>query len=130
MELLLKRTTKTKLSTIGELYVNGVFQCYTLEDIERNVKIKGVTAIPKGSYKVIVTMSNRFKKPLPLLLDVPNFSGVRIHSGNKSEDTEGCILVGETKQTDFIGGSRIAFKSLFDKINKAVLSEEIILTIQ
>lgn len=119
MKLLLKRITKTNNSTIGELYINGVFQCYTLEDKEREVKIKNETAIPKGTYKVIINRSNRFKIDLPLLLNVPNFEGVRIHTGNSNHDTEGCILVGQTRSTDFIGNSRKAFKNLFDKMKLA-----------
>lgn len=119
MKLLLKRLHKTDVSTIGELYVDGVFECYTLEDVERDVKIKSETAISKGTYKVIVTMSNRFKRMLPLLINVPNFEGVRIHAGNTNHDTEGCILVGQTRSKDFIGKSRKAFDNLFKKMQKA-----------
>jgi hypothetical protein len=127
MELLLKRLHKTSNSTIGELYVNGVFECYTLEDVERAVKIKNETAIAKGKYKVVITYSNRFKRDLPLLLNVPNFEGVRIHSGNTNHDTEGCILVGLTRSKDFIGNSRKAFAKLLNKIKN---QKEINLTIQ
>ena len=119
MKLLLKRIHRTELSTIGELYVDGVFECYTLEDVERDVKIKSETAISKGTYKIIVTMSNRFKRMLPLLINVPEFQGVRIHAGNTNHDTEGCILVGQTRSKDFIGKSRKAFDNLFKKIQKA-----------
>ena len=119
MKLLLKRLHRTESSTIGELYVDGVFECYTLEDIEREVKIKSETAISKGTYKVIVTMSNRFKRLLPLLMNVPDFQGVRIHAGNTNHDTEGCILVGQTRSKDFIGKSRKAFDNLFKKMQKA-----------
>lgn len=119
MKLLLKRLHRTESSTIGELYVDGVFECYTLEDIERDVKIKSETAISKGTYKVIVTMSNRFKRLLPLLMNVPEFQGVRIHAGNTNHDTEGCILVGQTRSKDFIGKSRKAFDNLFKKMQKA-----------
>lgn len=118
MKLLLKRLHRTESSTIGELYVDGVFECYTLEDIERDVKIKSETAISKGTYKVIVTMSNRFKRLLPLLMNVPDFQGVRIHAGNTNHDTEGCILVGQTRSNDFIGKSRKAFDNLFKKMQK------------
>jgi len=97
MKIEVKRIHRTEKSTIGEMYVDGVFQCYTLEDKEREVKIKSETAIPKGTYDVIINMSNRFKKEMPLLLKVPNFEGVRIHSGNTNHDTEGCILVGKTR---------------------------------
>lgn len=119
MKLLLKRIHRTESSTIGELYVDGVFECYTLEDVERDVKIKSETAIPKGKYSVSITMSNRFKKMLPLLQNVPNFEGVRIHSGNTNHDTEGCILVGQTRLKDFIGNSRKAFDSLFKKMQNS-----------
>jgi hypothetical protein len=106
--------------------VDGKWECYTLEDKEREIKIKSETAIPKGTYKVIINQSNRFKKLLPLLLNVPNFEGVRIHPGNSNHDTEGCILVGRTRSKDFIGQSRKAFESLFAKMK---LAKEITLII-
>ncbi len=107
--------------------VNGIFECFTLEDVERPVKIKGETAIPKGTYKVIINQSNRFKRQLPLLLNVPGFEGVRIHAGNTNHDTEGCILVGQTRHKEFIGKSRKAFDKLFKKMQKA---KDITLSIQ
>jgi hypothetical protein len=127
MKLTLKRLHKTEHSTIGELYVDGKFECYTLEDVEREVKIKSETAIPKGTYIIGITLSNRFKKLLPILLNVPNFEGVRIHSGNTNHDTEGCILVGTTRSNDFIGNSRLAFEKLFKKMQ---LAKNITLTIE
>lgn len=127
MKITVKRIHKTNISTIGELYIDGVFECYTLEDIEREVKIKCETAIPKGTYKVIINQSNRFKKLMPLLLNVPNFEGVRIHSGNTNHDTEGCILVGQTRSKNFIGQSRKAFDKLFKKMQTA---KDITITIQ
>jgi hypothetical protein len=119
MKIEVKRLYKTKNSVIGELTVDGIWECYTLEDVERDVKIKNETAIPKGTYKVIINQSNRFKRLLPLLLNVPGFEGVRIHSGNTNHDTEGCILVGRTRSQDFIGQSRKAFDKLFEKMKKA-----------
>jgi hypothetical protein len=119
MKIEVKRLHKTSKSTIGELTIDGKFECYTLEDVEREVKIKSETAIAKGTYKVIINQSNRFKRLLPLLLNVPNFEGVRIHSGNSNHDTEGCILVGRTRSNDFIGQSRKAFDSLFKKMQGA-----------
>jgi len=127
MKLHLKRLHKTDKSTIGELTIDGKFECYTLEDIEREVKVKSETAIPKGTYKVIINQSNRFKRLMPLLLNVPNFEGVRIHAGNTNHDTEGCILVGRTRSVDFIGQSRKAYDSLFKKMQAA--KEGITLTI-
>ena len=127
MDIVVKRLHRTKKSTIGELFVDGKFECYTLEDIEREVKIKSETAIAKGKYKVIINQSNRFKRLLPLLLNVPNFEGVRIHSGNSNHDTEGCILVGKTKSVDYVGSSRLAFDKLFKKMQ---LAKEITITIE
>jgi len=127
MKIQIKRLHKTDKSTIGELTINGKFECYTLEDIERDVKIKSETAISKGTYKVIINQSNRFKRLMPLLLNVPNFEGVRIHAGNTNHDTEGCILVGRTRSIDFIGQSRKAYDSLFKKMQDS--KEEISLTI-
>ena len=110
--------------TVGKMYVDGVYECYTLEDAIRNgTKIIGKTAIPIGEYKLIIDASARFKQDMPHILDVPNFTGVRIHSGNTSADTDGCILVGTSwNGKDFIGNSKIAYKKLFDKLkqNKTV----------
>lgn len=126
MKIEIKRLYRTENSTIGELKIDGKFECYTLEDKERDVKIKGETAISKGTYKVIINQSNRFKKLLPLLLNVPNFEGVRIHPGNSNHDTEGCILVGQSISKDYISKSRKAFEKLFKKMQ---LAKEITLTI-
>jgi hypothetical protein len=119
MLITVKRLYKTDSSVIGELSIDGVFECFTLEDVEREVKIKSETAIPKGTYKVIINQSNRFKRLLPLLLNVPNFEGVRIHPGNTNHNTEGCILVGQTRKKDYIGQSRKAFDKLFKKMQAA-----------
>jgi hypothetical protein len=129
MELQIKRTDFSEESTIGELSVNGVFECYTLEDKVRPVKIAGKTAIPSGRYEVIINFSQRFQKQLPLLLNVPDYEGVRIHSGNTAANTEGCILVGETKTDNFVGESRWAFNRLFEKMKVAAETEKIFLEI-
>jgi hypothetical protein len=129
MELQIKRTDFSEESTIGELWVNGVFECYTLEDKVRPVKIAGKTAIPSGRYEVIINFSQRFQKQLPLLLNVSNYEGVRIHSGNTAANTEGCILVGETKTDNFVGESRWAFNRLFEKLKVAAETEKIFLEI-
>lgn len=129
MKLELKRLHRTEKSTIGELYVNGKFECYTLEDVERKEKVYGETAIDKGTYQVVVTYSNAFKQNMPLLLNVPKFQGIRIHSGNTDKHTLGCILVGQTRSVDFIGNSRLAYKSLFSKIKAAAKKEKVYITI-
>ena len=126
MKIQIKRLHKTANSTIGEMTIDGKFECYTLEDIERDVKIKCETAIPKGTYKVIINQSNRFKKLMPLVLNVPNFEGIRIHPGNSNHDTEGCILVGQSRSVDYITKSRKAYEILFTKMK---LAKEITLTI-
>jgi hypothetical protein len=111
--------------TAGSLFIDNIFECYTLEDTVRNVKIAGETAIPYGAYEVIITYSNRFKKSLPLLLNVPNFEGVRIHAGNTVENTEGCILVGLDNGSDgFLGDSRSAMARIMPIIEDAIKSGE------
>lgn len=129
MILQLKRKIFTDDSTIGELSIDGVFICYTLEDKVRDKKIQNVTAIPYGKYEVIINFSNRFQQYMPLLLNVPNYAGIRIHSGNKSTDTEGCILVGSSKSLNFIGNSRVTFKSLFGRLKLAAKKEKIFINI-
>ena len=129
MNLKLVRKIFTEESTIGELSVNGKFECFTLEDKVRAVKIHGKTAIPAGIYEVVITFSDRFKKQLPLFLNVPNFAGIRIHSGNTAADTEGCILVGTSKAANFVGGSRVAFNALFPKLQKALTKEKIFIEV-
>lgn len=126
MQLNLFRRTFTDKSTIGDLYVGEKWQCFTLEDVVRDgPKVPGKTAIPTGLYQVVVTFSNRFQKPLPLLIGVPGFEGVRIHPGNTEHDTEGCVLVGLKEDKDFVGDSRRAFTLLFDQIKAAAKQEKI-----
>ena len=116
MIITLIRKVGTKGFTEGKLYLDGVYFCDTIEDEERAKKVQDKTAIPKGKYSVVINMSNRFKKLMPLLLNVPNYTGVRIHSGNTSEDTEGCILVGKKLKDGFITKSRDTFKLLMKKL--------------
>lgn len=97
MNLFLQRIAQTPEYTIGRLYIDEKFFCHTLEDPVREEKIAGKTAIPEGIYNVVVNHSPKFKRDLPLLLDVPYFEGIRIHRGNTAKDTSGCILVGENK---------------------------------
>jgi Family of unknown function (DUF5675) len=122
MKLELIRTMCGATCTIGDLYVDGVRQCYTLEDVVRpdGEKVYGETAIPYGRYRVRITFSNRFQRDLPLLLDVPNFDGIRIHPGNTAADTHGCLLVGMDKSGDTITNSRVAFAGVFADIRDAI----------
>jgi hypothetical protein len=129
--LKLVRNDFSSKSTIGELFIEGERECFTLEDVVRadGVKVYGETAIPYGRYEVIINYSNRFKRQLPRLLNVPMFDGILIHPGNAAKDTHGCILVGETKQKDFIGNSRNAFDKLFKKLQAASAKGKIFIEI-
>lgn len=131
MKLKLQRIARKERYTIGKLYLNGKYFCDTLEDRDRGLsqempeeqlrkmKVKAETAIPSGTYNVIITYSPKYKKPMPLLLGVPAYEGVRIHSGNTHKDTEGCILVGENKEVGKVLNSRYTFNKLFTKLQTA-----------
>jgi len=119
MKMILTREIKAPTFTLGKLQV-GKLELNTCEDAIRDHKIAGITAIPEGTYKIIVNFSQRFQKHLPLLLDVPNFSGVRIHSGNTAVDTEGCILVGTTRTKGGVANSRYAMGLLMEEMQKAI----------
>lgn len=127
MHLRLIREPTHKDATMGSLYINGIWQCWTLEDTIRERvgqpvkawKVPAQTAIASGRYRVIVTPSPRFNRPLPLLLDVVGFDGVRIHPGNVPADTEGCILVGLDRGDGRVLRSRLAFDLLFPKLEQA-----------
>lgn len=141
MRLTLQRIEKHANRTIGKMYADAAFFCYTCEDRVRvddpqtpeneAAKVKGQTAIPCGTYRVVITHSPRFGKDLPLLLDVPGFEGIRIHAGNTAEDTEGCILVGLGRNNHGIVGSRVALGNLQHAITRAIArGEEVTITIQ
>jgi hypothetical protein len=126
MELKLTRKWLTKNSTIGELTVDGKFECFVIEDNYPTpwVKTPGKTAIPVGKYEVIVNKSQRFGVDMPLLLNVPQYQGVRIHPGNTAADTEGCLLPGRIRQTDKVLESKLAYEALFTKIKAALAKGE------
>ena len=124
LKLLLVREIKNEKQTHGRLFKvdkdnKREFICYTLEDKERLVKIKGETAIPTGKYTVIVTMSPRFKKELPLIMNVPNFSGVRFHGGNNENDSEGCPLLGMIRHSNAISNCAPAVALVTKMIKEA-----------
>lgn len=116
MKLKLQRIFKGKNYTIGSLFIDGEFFCNTLEDAVRDKKIKHETAIPAGTYEVKLTLSARFGKILPILLNVPNFDGIRIHAGNTISDTSGCILVGENKIKGRVINSQLTMQKLMEKL--------------
>lgn len=121
MRLKLERLVLGKDYTEGKLYINDRYFCDTIEDVVRpkGEKVFGKTAIAAGRYSVIINMSARFKKKMPLLLDVPNFQGVRLHSGNTAEDSEGCIIVGIRSSAGIVGQSRVTFNLLMEEFEKA-----------
>lgn len=124
MEIQVNRIARKDGYTIGRMSLDGVYFCDTLEDTDRGLnstmslgeilaeKRKGITAIPTGTYDVILTFSPRFKRVLPLLLSVKGYEGVRIHAGNTAEDTEGCLLVGENKEKGKVLNSRATLEKL------------------
>lgn len=129
------RKTEGDTFTEGILYIDDVFECYTVEDQDRHledgnsVKINALTAIPRGKYPIDITMSNRFKKELILVEDVQGFTGIRIHTGNSSLDTEGCIIVGSSNKIDdddWVGGSRLAYTQLHVKVQEALDNNEMV----
>lgn len=128
MLLELNRIAKKPLYTIGRLFVDGKYFCDTLEDrcrdLDKEGKVMHETAIPGGTYEVIVNVSVRFKRKLPLLLDVPYFTGIRIHRGNTDKDTSGCILVGENKQSGRVINSTFYELKLTEILEKTMLSGE------
>lgn len=153
MNITIKRTFKADKYTIGKLYVNGIYECDTLEDTDRGLtknsslseiqskKVYGETAIPTGTYKIDMnTVSPKFKDrswakfcggKLPRLIDVPGYSGVLIHVGNKPADTLGCILVGDNKIKGQVINSTSTFQELYSLMLKAkVAGEEITVTIE
>lgn len=135
MELVIVRNVFNPNNTLGALYVDGVFHCNTLEDkyrligVDGSGKVKGSTAINYGRYRVAINFSNRFKKRMPLVLNVPFFEGIRIHSGNTESDTSGCILVGKCQDGSKIVGSRVIYEILFNTIDKVYSNEVVYLTI-
>jgi Steigviridae/Suoliviridae L,D-carboxypeptidase/transpeptidase len=135
MELTLLRELSTDESTPGTLSVNGAFECFTLEDVVREVpglrvvawKIASRTAIPVGTYDVTIDMSGRFGREMPHILNVEGFGGIRIHSGNTSADTEGCILLGQARNgPDEVINSRAAFNAFFPKLQAAISNGEVV----
>lgn len=131
MKLELIRIANRPTYCIGKLYIDGEYFCDVIEDTDRGLdnsmtvseilknKIKGETAIPTGIYKIEITYSPKYKRLMPLLIGVKGYSGVRIHSGNTSKDTEGCLLVGKNTKVGMVTDSRNTYQRLFAKLQKA-----------
>lgn len=137
MEIRIDRAWKKPGYTISRVYVDGsLFGCNSLEDTDRGLtqgmpvkeicskKQYGQTAIPSGTYGVVMTYSARFKKVLPLLENVPGFAGIRIHPGNTAKDTEGCILLGKNDKVGYVSNSRYWTGKLTDLISATIKKKE------
>lgn len=136
MKLKLKRRFFAEEYTIGTLSIDGVRFCDTLEDKNRDHnkdgdlndpgegKVYAKTAIPFGTYKVIVNHSPKFKRELPSLLDVPHFEGILIHRGNTAKDSAGCILVGENKVKGQVINSTQYENELVKRLKSAIKKGE------
>lgn len=140
MRITLIRIANRPTYCIGKLYIDGVYFCDTIEDTDRGLddkmteeeilkkKVKGETAIPTGIYHVYLTYSPKYKKQMPLIDGVKGYSGIRIHSGNTSKDTEGCLIVGKNTKVGMVTESRKMYNALFSKLVKA--NSKIIIDIQ
>lgn len=125
MEILTKTIAKKETYTISRLYVNGAYFCDTLEDcIRTGKKVAGKTAIPRGRYEIQWTYSPRFKRFMPIICNVQNFTGIRIHAGNTSGNTDGCILTGKNTIVGKVLLSRLYTEMLYKSIKKAIDKKE------
>ena len=141
MKLTLKRIALRPTYTIGKLYIDDAYFCDTLEDTVRDTnksgkidngeqKIKGKTAIPYGTYEIKWTYSPRFKKYTPQLMNVPSFEGIRVHAGNTSADTEGCLILGENKQVGKVLNSRATINKFYPIIKEACSNGKVTIEIK
>ncbi len=146
MKLSLIRKYFKDTYTIGKLLVDGKYECDTLEDKVRELhdinhdgdfndsgegKVYGETAIPCGTYRVTLAYSMKRRRYVPKLHDVPGFTNILIHSGNTSEDSSGCVLVGENKESGKVLNSRFREYLLTQKIRNAIMNkQEVWITIE
>jgi hypothetical protein len=131
MKITLIRIANRPTYSIGKLYIDGVYECDVLEDTDRGLDDKmpleeiikkkkyGTTAIPTGTYEVQITYSPKYKKLMPLIMNVKGYSGIRIHAGNSAKDTLGCLLVGKNKEVGKVLESRKTYNALFAKLSNA-----------
>lgn len=131
IELALRRRYLSPAFTIGELSIDGTFECFSGEDVYRGglPKVPGASAIPCGRYEVVWAWSPRFQRYTLRLLNVPGFEGVLIHGGNTAGDTEGCILTGSERGVDRVDHSQLALKALEAKVVPRLHDERCFITI-
>lgn len=141
MKLTLKRIALRPTYTIGKLYIDDVYFCDTIEDTVRDLnkngkfdngekKVHSKTAIPYGIYEIKWTYSPRFKKYTPQLMNVPSFEGIRIHAGNTSADTEGCLILGKNKQVGKVLSSRDTINKFYPIIKEACSNGKVTIEIK
>lgn len=141
MKLTLKRIALRPTYTIGKLYIDDVYFCDTIEDTVRDLnkngkfdngekKVHSKTAIPYGIYEIKWTYSPRFKKYTPQLMNVPSFEGIRIHAGNTSADTEGCLILGKNKQVGKVLNSRATINKFYPIIKEACSNGKVTIDIK
>lgn len=141
MKLTLKRIALRPTYTIGKLYIDDVYFCDTIEDTVRDLnkngkfdngekKIHSKTAIPYGTYEIKWTYSPMFKKYTPQLMNVPSFEGIRIHAGNTSADTEGCLILGKNKQVGKVLNSRDTINKFYPIIKEACSNGKVTIEIK
>lgn len=141
MKLTLKRIALRPTYTIGKLYIDDVYFCDTIEDTVRDLnkngkfdngekKLHSKTAIPYGTYEIKWTYSPRFKKYTPQLMNVPSFEGIRIHAGNTSADTEGCLILGKNKQVGKVLNSRDTINKFYPIIKEACSNGKVTIEIK
>jgi hypothetical protein len=144
MVLQLLRDLPSSVATGGTLYwPDWTVELFTLEDVIRErfdfstgrwlwkseFKIPKKTAIPSGRYEVTITWSNHFNRRMPLLLDVPDYTGIRIHPGKDASWTDGCVLTGRARQGDQLVGYNEAFDAFFPKLEAALGREKVFINI-
>ena len=131
MQIMLTRNWKKPDYTIGRIFINNAFFCNSMEDTDRGLrqdmpldeikrlKVYGKTAIPTGTYTIMMTYSPKYKKKMPQVMKVPGFEGIRIHPGNGPEDTLGCILPGDNKVKGRVINSTIRFNQFVSMLEGA-----------
>lgn len=144
MNIEVVRRIRKEDHTVSDMYIDGQYFCKVLEDVDRGlkstdplskiqaVKVKHETAIPSGVYRLALTFSQKYGQIMPLIMNVPGFMGIRIHSGNHKDHTSGCLLVGQdyNPKTKSITNSRSTFRSLMKILNEANKKEVITIEIK